>query len=367
MPNAPTIIESDATIIYNELVADFQSRTGRILQQGQVETALLSSWAYREALLRGQIQNAATQNLVDFAIAPILDYLGRLVGVNRIPATFATCTLGFTLVSGHGAGSIPAGTRAGSTDGKLIFTTISNVDFAVGATTVYATGQCNVQGVEGNGYIAGTISRMLTPLPAVSSVANTTTTGAGADQESDDQLRERIILAPNAFSTAGSRQAYQFWTKTAHPTITDVAVLSDTPGIVLIYPKVSGSEETSQTIIDAVYNICSAETVRPLCDQIQVISPTRVDYSLDIDVLCFEDADKVAIFDQLTINLNELTASLSEKLGRDVIMPEKVIAACMIDGVYSVNTNAMDPVIIAATEFSHCTAITLSVNTTTNE
>lgn len=364
MPNPPTIIDTNAATIFNELVADFQTRTGRLLQAGQVETALLSSWAYREALVRSAIQNAAVMNLVDFAIAPILDYHGKLVGVTRIPATFATCTLRFTLVTGHGGGTIPAGTRVGSTDGKVIFTTMEAVSFISGATTVDVLSQCDVEGVAGNGYVSSTITSLLTPNTQVQSVRNTGTTTGGADQETDEQLRERIKIASSAYSTAGSRQAYIFHAKSAHPSITDVYVTSDDPGVVKIYPKVAGGIVTPEATLTAVQVACSAETVRPLCDTVQVISPTKIDYTIEVILTIFSDYDASDVIARVTASLVAYNSLKSETLGQNII-PEQLIAACMVEGVYSLSHEFVE-IDVDVNEFAYCTDIDVSVGGTTN-
>ena len=361
----PIIIDTNAQTILDELKADFQTRTGRTLQDGQAETALLSSWAYREGLLRSQIQNAACQNLVDFAIAPILDYLGRLVGVTRLPAAPATVSLGFTLVSGHAAGLIPAGTRVASIDNLVEFTTIADMGYDSGTTIVWIPSICSTDGVAGNGYVAGSISVLLNPLSAVASVANSITTASGSEAESDDQLRIRIKLASSSYSTAGSRQSYIFHAKSAHPSITDVVITSPTPGVVKIYPKVAGGGVTSTTVINAVQVMCSGDTVRPLCDTVIVESPTRITYTLDISIVTFTSADQALTYAAVQTALEALNVAKSEALGQDVL-PEHIIGACMQPGVYSVNIGSFTAITVNDTEFAYCNDIGVSITDTTN-
>ena len=61
----------------------------------------------------------------------------------------------------------------------------------------------------------------------------------GSEQEDNDRFRERIKLAPESFTNAGSRMAYRFHAMQAHPNIVDVAVLSPVPGTVELYPLLS--------------------------------------------------------------------------------------------------------------------------------
>lgn len=79
------VIPNDPQTITNEIVAQYEAATGKTLYPAQVERLLIDLIVYRETLLRAAINDAARQNLVRFARAPMLDYLGELVGVTRLP------------------------------------------------------------------------------------------------------------------------------------------------------------------------------------------------------------------------------------------------------------------------------------------
>lgn len=79
------VVPADPQQITAELVAAYEAATGKTLYPAQVERLLIDLIAYRETLLRAAINDAARQNLVRFARAPMLDYLGELVGVRRLP------------------------------------------------------------------------------------------------------------------------------------------------------------------------------------------------------------------------------------------------------------------------------------------
>jgi hypothetical protein len=60
----------------------------------------------------------------------MLDYLGQLVGVTRLAATGASCTLQFTLAASQpNPFTIPAGTLIGTQDGQFIFATNADLRF----------------------------------------------------------------------------------------------------------------------------------------------------------------------------------------------------------------------------------------------
>ncbi|MEO1750733.1 baseplate J/gp47 family protein [Thiofaba sp. EF100] len=79
------VIPNDPQAITAEMVAAYETATGKTLYPAQVERLLIDIIAYRETLLRAAINDTARQNLVRFARAPMLDYLGELVGVTRLP------------------------------------------------------------------------------------------------------------------------------------------------------------------------------------------------------------------------------------------------------------------------------------------
>lgn len=79
------VIADDASAIRAEIAAAYEAATGKTLYPAQVESLLVDLIAYRETLIRAAINDAARQNLVRFARAPMLDYLGELVGVARLP------------------------------------------------------------------------------------------------------------------------------------------------------------------------------------------------------------------------------------------------------------------------------------------
>lgn len=357
----PSFIERNPDTIVAEMIADYQNRVGRVLEPAQAERLLINALAYRELLLRNQVQQAAQQNLVAFATFPMLDYLGELLGVTRLPATAAECTITYTLVAGHTGVTIPSGHRVGSVDGRVIFTTKAAVPVVAGTTTASVAAICQTVGVAGNSYLAGDVSEILDPLPFISAAANTATTAGGSDEETDEQLRERIRLAPSAFSTAGSRGAYQFHARAAHPTIIDVAVTSPTPGTVNIYPLVQGGGTTPTEVLNAVLAACSADKVRPLTDTVAAVAPTEVTYSITVQLVLYTGADQSAITAQVQQALEAYRDGRGGLLGLDIIRAQ-IIQACVVEGVYNVTVvSPAADIIIPETSFGRCTSIGVSV------
>lgn len=265
----PSFIERDPIAITADLKASWETTTGKTLYPGQVESSLIDLIAYRETLIRIGVQEAAKQNLVAYATAPILDYLGELVGVYRI------------------------------------------------------------------------------------------------DEETDDQLRERIKLAPESFSVAGSRGSYIYHAKSASADIVDVAVLSPSPGIVNIYPlSINGLPD--QPLLDAVYANCNAEDVRPLTDYVQVLQPVATGYNIAVTVETYQWPDQALVQQQVQDALTALAMPSAGMLGKD-ITTSSIIAAATVNGVYRVTVaSPAADIIIPPEGYANCSGITVTMGVPVN-
>lgn len=362
----PSFITRDPGGVTTELIALYEQMTGKTLQPAQPEMLLINLIAYRESLLRIAIQEAAKQNLVEYANYPMLDYLGALVGVERLLSRPATTRIRFTLAAASGVDTIiPAGTVVASKDGLVDFATDAALVVSTGQTTgeVYAT--ATTAGSLGNGYLAGEINSMPSPVAGMTAV-NIVFSSGGADAEEDDRLRVRIKDAPESFSNAGSRGAYRYWAMTAHQDIVDVAVLSPSPGVVNIYPLTADGTPT-QPVIDAVLAACNADTVRPLTDQVDVLAPVRKPFDLECAIIPYIWADLASVQQQVQKALEAQTADLRRGLGRDLVVHRLIAAAQGVYGVYkaSISSPAAD-VINADHEWSDCESITITLETAVN-
>ncbi len=363
----PEFVHEDAQLIISEMKADIEQRLNRSLAPADVEMLLINAFAYREMLIRGNINDTARQNLVDLARGAMLDYLGALVGITRLPASGAVCTLIYTLVPGHTGITIPVGNRIQSIDGKVIFTTTQEFIVPAGTNIKNVSAVASPAGKIGNGYAIGDISVILDPLAFVTGVSNAAETEGGADDETDDEFRERIKLAPSAFSVAGPTGAYKFFAKSASPSIVDVAVTSPAPGEVNIYPLLENGGIPGSDILDAVNAICNDEKVRPLTDTVNVLAPTSVDFTIIAQLIKLPDADTTDIEDAVQANIDVYIADRINRLGIDVVRSQ-IIALCMVPGVYDVTLVEPAADIVATEEvFTNCTSVIATVTGTHDE
>lgn len=357
---APIFIELDGAALLAENIASYEAITGRTLQPAQVERLLINSFTEAQLRTHQQIQNACLQMLVSFATAPALDELAKLVGVTRLPASSSATTLRFTLIAGHGGVIIPAGTRVGTTDGKYVFAVSTNTTVAIGVTQVDIEAFAETAGEDANGYAIGAITEQLDPLAFVTGASNTTQSIGGADAETDDELRNRITLAPAQFSVAGPRDAYKFFAKSASPAIIDVAVSIISPGTVGVYPLVEGGT-TPAEILSLVEAALDPETVVPVTDTVVVEAPTVVNYNIEVDVEIYEGGDSAAIQAEIETALATYAAEKAAAMGQDIVKSQ-ITGRANVAGVYSVTvTSPASDTVIAFNEVAIVGTVTVNV------
>lgn len=357
----PVFITADPDAITAEMVALYEKETDTVLQPAQVERLLIDVIAYRENLLRNAIQEAAMQNLVRYARFPMLDYLGELVGVARLEAQKARALFRFTLAAAQGFSvAIPTGTRIESKDGKQVFTTNAALTIPAGQLSGDTWATAQVAGVTGNGYLAGEVSTLLDPIANVQSVANTMTSAGGFDAESDDRYRERIILAPEAFSTAGSRGAYRFHALKGHQSIVDVSIQRGANGEVYVYPLVE-TGDPSAAILEAVSQALTDEKVRPISDTVIVQAPVRMDFVIEANVTLYTTADQAFVVSTIIELLTAFAAKLKALLGRDIVPSQFVGVIAQVEGVYQVELVSPSFATVEPNAYANCTGTTINV------
>ncbi len=105
---------------------------------------------------------------------------------------------------------------------------------------------------------------------------------ARQDGETDDRLRRRIQLAPEAFSVAGPEGAYQYHVLTVAPWARDVSAIMAQPGVVRVTVLRSGPDPIpSEAEREAIRRHLRDEAIRPLTDVVQVLPPTVRDATIE--------------------------------------------------------------------------------------
>lgn len=313
-------IDTDTDTIKSEIISQYEEISGRTLATADPIRLFLETIAALIVKQRVLINYTGKMNLLAYAVGEYLDRLGDLVGVERIGASCATSHFKITLSAVRTtAVTVPQGTRISPED-NVYFALDDEVVISAGDTEATATGTCLSTGTAGNGYAIGEIKKIVDPVAYVESIVNTTESDGGADVEDDESLRERIREAPESFTNAGSTGAYAYWAKTASALITDVAVVSPTPGEVSIYPLLEGGKLPTEEILSDVLEIVSADKVRPLTDNVKALSPTEASYNLDVAYYIDSDNKTQASTIRKAVEsaIDEWILWERSKLGRDI-------------------------------------------------
>lgn len=175
--------------------------------------------------------------------------------------------------------------------------------------------------------------------------------------ESDEDFRRRIVLAPESYSVAGPEGAYIYHALSADPRVLDVSAISTVPGqvIVTILSRI-GDGSAPADLVDIVLAYLSAETRRPLTDQVLVRSATIIDFAVEAEITTFSGPDAALVIAEAKRRLAAYLAA-SHRMGRDITI-SGLHQALHAEGVQNVRliSPAAD-LVIERTEAAFCTGI----------
>ena len=364
---AVKIVDDDAQTILADVIADYEKRTGKTLQPAHIERLLINTYAYREALTRQQINEAYRQQHIRFATGLMLDLCGDDVNTPRLEASAARCTLRFTGEDFSGEVNIPIGTLVSVND--VIFSTLTTAQLTAANPSADIQAACTQTGTRGNDWAIGQINTLQTSLTGATkiTVKNITTPTGGADSESDDAYRERILLAFESFSVAGSVGAYQYFAREVSPSIVDVNVDNETDaqgnpiGGTVAVTILTQTGAPSSELITQVQTALSGEKVRPLCDTVIVKAPTVLNYELTAELVLKTGANAIDVKAAAQAAFNTWETAKRAKLGGDIV-PLDVSGCLKVDGVYNVNLASPNLIVVKPNQWAQCTAINLTIS-----
>ncbi|MDZ5456997.1 baseplate assembly protein [Azohydromonas lata] len=180
--------------------------------------------------------------------------------------------------------------------------------------------------------------------------------------ESDAAFRGRILLSFEAYTTAGSRQSYEYHALSASGDVLDASAVSPTPGHVTVYVlSRSGVGTASAPLLAAVSAALSAEDVRPLTDTVSVLSASIVQYQITA-TLHLQDGPDPDVVRTAALTAARAYAAETHRLGR-VVSLSGLYRALHQSGVLRVDLTApAGNVAITDGQAPYCTAITLTTD-----
>jgi phage-related baseplate assembly protein len=183
--------------------------------------------------------------------------------------------------------------------------------------------------------------------------------------ESDEALRRRCILAPEAYSTAGSEGAYIFHALSTNGVVKDAAADSPLDGdgnptgeVFLTVLSRTGSGVPSGPLLAAVASKLTAKKVRPLTDKVTVLAASIINYTINATIYIYDGPDQSVVLAQAQANAAALVASL-HRLGQ-VVALSAIYKALHVDGVERVVlTTPTGTVNCTNRQAPYCTAIAI--------
>lgn len=328
------------------------------LSDADPRTILLKALAYIISSYSALINEQFKQNFIDYATGKNLDALGKLTGTTRLEASKSKCTCKFMRVLNTNQKIlIPKGTRV-TADSVIYFEVDETFEILESEESKQAICTATQSGKAGNGYKAGSINQIVDNIPYLKSVENITISAGGTDIESDDNYRERIFLAPETFSVAGSKQAYIYHAKSVSTDIINVTVTSPKAGEVKIYLLLKDGRLPEEELIEEVQKKLSSDSVRPLTDKVEVLAPVIKKYNIDIDYYLYQEKDPIA-HEKIEQVVQDFNLYQKSQLGRD-INPEVLIYELQKIGVK--RTVIREPVFTKVEEHEFSLVEVVSVN-----
>lgn len=179
--------------------------------------------------------------------------------------------------------------------------------------------------------------------------------------ESDDVFRARIPLSLEGYTTAGSEGSYVFHGLSASGEVKDVSATSPSPGQVTVYVlSRNGDGTASEQLLATVAAALNAETVRPMTDQVTVLSASIVPYVITAELVLYPGPAADVVLAAAIAGAQQYAADI-HRVGYDVAY-SGVMKALHQPGVQRVNLTLPEwNIEVSDGQAAFCTAINVTV------
>ena len=110
--------------------------------------------------------------------------------------------------------------------------------------------------------------------------------------EADADYRQRILRSLDAYPTAGSRESYRYHALSASGDVLDARPISPAPGQVTVYVlSRSGDGSADDILLKTVDAAVNDLDVRPMTDQVTVLSASIISYAISAHLLIASGPD----------------------------------------------------------------------------
>ena len=244
--------------------------------------------------LYGFLAWLAAQVFPDTAESEYLDRWGSIWGIPRKSAAAATGSVVFTIQAGA---VIPVGTLLQALDGQQYQTTGAAV--VAGGTATASVGAV-VAGVAGN-RDAGESMTLVTPIAGVQSTASAGAMAGGADVESDDSLRARLLARIQAAPQGGSAADYVTWALAVAGVTRAWATMGEAGAGSVTLRFVRDGDSSIFPSAAAVAAVQAAlDAVRPVTAALTVAAPTAYPVNLGLQLVPDTTDTRAAVLSELS-------------------------------------------------------------------
>ena len=288
LPDISIIDDIDIESIKKEMITDYEA----FLKREPGETITLYP-ADRDRIKLNVVANKLFQiyqclnkgfrmNFLKYASGDYLKHLGAMKKTFKQEARPAVTVLRFALGEVRTqVTAIPQGKRA-SAGNNVFFATDDYAEIPSGQMFVDVAATCTESGTIGNQYVPGQIHDIVDKIPYIVSVENITASDGGSGEETDTAFRERIFLAPSAYSTAGPEDAYIYWVRKYNSAaIKDVKINTNNDAEVDIRLVLTDGVLPSEAFLADLTRYLKESSICPLTDKITISAPDIVEYDLE--------------------------------------------------------------------------------------
>lgn len=314
--------------IYEALKQDFYEASGIGITDGGDMSLRLMAVAAEMFTLEAQCEFVKRQAFPQTASGEYLDKHAATRAISRRAATKAGGTLVFSLKEAlDSAVSIPLGTECMNASGT-VFATTAAAEIAPGELSCEVSACAAREGEAGN-VVAGSIVLMRHAPTGVSAVTNPAAFSGGSDEESDEELRARVLASYRKLPNGANAAYYE-------------ALALSVPGVekVVVLPRKRG-RGTVDVVFSASYGYPEAELVeqvrslieecREICVDVSVSAPetTAVDVSAALSIASGYD------FDEVKTRAQDAIAAYfgGSKLGESVYLAKIMSILMGVEGV----------------------------------
>lgn len=286
-PTLAEIIQRDRNDVLSRLTTDDLLRRA----DAEVYAKVIGGAAHG---LYGYIDWLSKQLVYDTAETAYLDRWCSIWGVPRKAASVATGTVSFTVIAGS---VIPAGTLLQALDGVQFQTTADATVAAPSATAPIAS----VVAAAAANRAAGQSFTLVSPVLGVQATATASALSGGADIETDDALRARLLARIQQSPRGGSSTDYVAWALEVAG-VTRAWVYPQELGLGTVILRFARDNDVSPipdpTAVAAVQAYIDAR--RPVTAQLTVVAPVAVPLNFTIALTPNTTAVKAAVTAELT-------------------------------------------------------------------